>query len=112
MKLLKVLAFIMLPLSSTATAQQWDHGSLSLVGNYNGDYFLKVTNVTNDSNPVPSYNEKLFMLSKALGKDGFAIALAAISSKKQVFMSSDVDTQIGAYPVISIIYLTNKPVSE
>ncbi|MAD02191.1 MAG: hypothetical protein CMK65_01000 [Pseudoalteromonas sp.] len=112
MKSLKFFTFLVLLFSSKTFAQQWDHGSLSLIGNYNGDYFLRVTNVPNESNAVPSYNERLFKLSKSLGKDGFAIALAAISSKKQVFISSDVDTPTGAYPVISIIYLTNKPVIE
>lgn len=112
MNKLKFTVLLLLLLSPLSFATQWDHGSLSLVGNYNGDYFVKVTNITDNNNAVPSYTEKLFKLSNQLGKDGFAVALAAISSKKQVYLNSDVDNQTGSYPVISVIYLTNKPAIE
>lgn len=94
--------------SSFSATAQWDYGSVSLVGNFNGDYFVKVTNVANEANTIPSYSEKLFKVSEQLGKDGFAIALAAISNKKQVFMKSNVDNQTGEYPIISILYITDK----
>lgn len=110
-KLLTALTAIALLNSPTAFAQ-WDYGNISLVGNYNGDYFLKVTNVQNENNALPAYSDKLFKLSTGLGTDGFAIALAAVSSKKQVYISSDVENQTGAYPVINVIYLTNKPITE
>lgn len=112
---MKKCAFLTLLLSSmcfSVSAMQWDYANLSLVGNYNGDYFVKATNIPSESNPIPSYSERLFKISDQLGKDGFAVALAAISSKKQVYMSSDIDTQSGAYPVISVIYITNKPAEK
>jgi len=110
-KLLTALTAITLLNSPTAFAQ-WDYGNISLVGNYNGDYFLKVTNVPDENNALPAYSGKLFKLSSGLGTDGFAVALAAVSSKKQVYMNSNVENQTGAYPVISVIYLTNKPITE
>jgi len=110
-KLLTTLAAITLFNAPVALAQ-WDYGNLSLVGNYNGDYFLKVTNVPDENNVLPSYSEKLFKLSSGLGTDGFAVALAAISSKKQVYMNSNVENQTESYPVITVIYLTNKPIVE
>lgn len=112
MRTFKTLAALGFLFTSSAFSQQWDHGNLSLVGNYNGDYFLKITNVPDHNNAIPSFNEKLFKLSENLGTDGFAIALAAISSKKQVYMNSDIDSPSGSYPVISVIYLTNKPAVE
>lgn len=112
MKKYTFLTLLLSSMSFSLSAMQWDYGSLSLVGNYNGDYFVKVTNIPNESNPIASYSDRLFKISDQLGKDGFAVALAAISSKKQVYMSSDIDTQSGAYPVISVIYITSKPAEK
>jgi hypothetical protein len=113
-RILTTLALAGTLFSSVAQAQ-WDFGTVTLAGKYNGNYFLKVNNVENSNNTVPSYSNKLFILSDGLGIDGFAIALAAVSSKRQIQFQSTVDSQgSDEYPIIKVMYLTDQsiPVSN
>lgn len=114
-RILTTLALAGTLFSGVAQAEQWDFGTVNAAGKYNGNYFIKVTNIENTANNLPSYKNKILILSDGLGIDGFAIALAAVSSKRQIQFQSNVDAQgSGEYPVVKVMWLTDQsiPVSN
>lgn len=108
-RILIALALAGIVFSGMADAEQWDYGTVKLTGKYNGKYYVKISNVENTGNNLPSFKNRLFSLSDGVGVDGFAVALAAITSKRQVLINSNVDNYAsGEQPVIKIIYLTDE----
>jgi hypothetical protein len=113
-KLFALASMVGITFSGLVQAQQWDHGVITLAGKFEGKYLIKVDNIENTNNQLPSFTNQFFTLSDSVGVDGYAVALAAITSKRQIYFNSNIDDYGTQYPIIQIIYLTDKltPISN
>lgn len=107
-KLLVLLSVLNIGFQGIVQAQQWDHGVITLAGKFEGKYLIKVDNIENSNNQIPSFNNQFFTLSDSVGVDGYAAALAAMTSKRQIYFNSNTDTYETQYPNIQIMYLTDQ----